>query len=64
MPLSALEKDKKLQMLLTDPDYRLPPDISDMDRASISARITQQENNRYITPPPFGYGHASDRTKS
>ena len=63
MPLTNSEKDNKLQMLLKDPTYRLPSDISGFDRASIAARIDQQENNRYIQPPSFGYGNARDRAK-
>ena len=63
MPLSNLEKEHKLEMLLSDPNYRLPSDISEFDKSIIVGRIDQRENNRYINPPPFGYGHARDRTK-
>jgi hypothetical protein len=63
MPLSAQELEKKTNTLLTNPSYRLPNDLSPTDRAIIMSRIDQQENNRYIAAPPFGYGNARDRTK-
>ena len=63
MSLSNLEKEHKIEMLLSDPNYKLPSDVSDFDKLNIVSRIDQRENNRYINPPPFGYGHARDRTK-
>jgi hypothetical protein len=63
MSLSNLEKEHKIEMLLSDPNYKLPSDVSEFDKANIVSRIDQRENNRYINPPPFGYGHARDRTK-
>ena len=39
MSLSSDEFDNKTQMLLNDPPYSLPPEVSDDDRADIRDHI-------------------------
>jgi hypothetical protein len=62
-PILPSEQEKKTEMLLSDKEYRLPPNVTPLARASIQARIDQRENNSTIVPPSFGYGHARDRAK-
>ena len=50
-------------MLLTSPTYRLPENVSPMDRASIMARIDQVENNPHADYPLVTYGKARDNAK-
>lgn len=64
MSIPSSEQEKKAEMLLSDPEYRLPPNVNDLSRVSIQARIDQRENNPYLSPPAtFGYGNARDRAK-
>jgi hypothetical protein len=63
MPHIESEKEKKTKMLLTFPDYKLPENVSPLDRASIMARIDQEENNPYGDYPLVTYGKARDNAK-
>ena len=57
------EKEKKTKMLLTFPNYRLPENVSPLDRASIMARIDQVEHNPHADYPLVTYGKARDNAK-
>ncbi len=48
MSLSNLEKEHKIEMLLSYPNYKLPSDVSDFDKLNIVSRIDQRENNQSI----------------
>jgi hypothetical protein len=54
MPLSSKELQNKALAILDNPNYRIPPDITSYEKASIEARVKEIQKMRAMFPQRGG----------